>query len=205
MRTPRQEDALARIEAGGIPVEAEQRLKALSVDGAPFTSGLSVKEFALLRGLGPAPLAQVMGASVVRTGWQYLPALPPGQVVLNAYPYARMNTMVGANALSEASPQQVRNYTWHTEVVCELDTRTNAWNLARRRALDRLAEEACRWGPTPWSACTCSTAITTSGGSTIEYVVSGTAVRLPDSTRDALAGAHRRVGPGLLAARQGRA
>lgn len=46
--------------------------------GLVVTSGLSVNEFALLYRLGPQPLAQVMGASVVRTGWQYLPALPPG-------------------------------------------------------------------------------------------------------------------------------
>lgn len=30
-----------------------------------------MNEFALLERLGPQPLAQVMGASVVRTGWQY--------------------------------------------------------------------------------------------------------------------------------------
>jgi uncharacterized protein YbjQ (UPF0145 family) len=182
---PAEEDPLARIEAGGIPAEAEQRLKALSVDGALFTSGLSVKEFALLRGLGPTPLAQVMGASVVRTGWQYLPALPPGQVSLNAYPYSRMNTMVGANAISEASRQQVRNYTWHTEVVCELDTRTNAWNLARRRALDRLAEEALQVGADAVVGVHVQHSDHDLGRGTIEYVVSGTAVRLPNRTQDA--------------------
>ena len=53
---------------------AHERLEDLSGAGAIFTSGLSVNEFALLRGLGPTPLAQVMGASVVRSGWQYLPA-----------------------------------------------------------------------------------------------------------------------------------
>src|SRR5580692_875545 len=57
---------------------AHERLEDLSGSGAIFTSGLSVNEFALLRGLGPTPLAQVMGASVVRAGWQYLPALQPG-------------------------------------------------------------------------------------------------------------------------------
>ena len=40
----------------------------------------------------------------------------------------------------------MRNYSWHAEVVCELDVLTDAWNLARRRALDRLAEEALQVG-----------------------------------------------------------
>ena len=57
---------------------AHERLEDLSGAGAIFTSGLSVNEFALLRGLGPTPMAQVMGASVVRTGWQYLPRSQPG-------------------------------------------------------------------------------------------------------------------------------
>src|SRR6478672_5030220 len=75
---------VARIEAGGIPAGAERRLKNLGLPtrgGSLFTSGLSVNEFALLDRMGPQPLAQVMGASVVRPGWQYLPALEPGEVV----------------------------------------------------------------------------------------------------------------------------
>src|SRR5437016_2908378 len=72
----------ARIEAGGIPARAEERLKMLGSGGSLFTSGLSVNEFALLDRLGPQPLAQVMGASVVRTGWQYLPALEPAPVMM---------------------------------------------------------------------------------------------------------------------------
>ena len=47
---------------------------------------------------------------------------------------------------TEPSPAQVRNYLWHATVVCELDMLTDAWNLARRRALDRLAEEALHVG-----------------------------------------------------------
>ncbi|HYB27338.1 MAG TPA: hypothetical protein VEF89_12035 [Solirubrobacteraceae bacterium] len=63
-----QSGELARIEGGGIPSRAKERLKTLGKDGSLFTSGLSVKEFALLERMGPQPLAQVMGASVVRTG-----------------------------------------------------------------------------------------------------------------------------------------
>src|SRR5438045_6948307 len=84
-----------RIEAGGIPLMAEERLRALGEQGSMFTSGLSVNEFALLDQLGAQPLAQVMGASVVRTGAQYLPPLAPGANVLVAScdaRYARTNT-----------------------------------------------------------------------------------------------------------------
>src|ERR1700759_2828936 len=75
-----QAEALSRIEAGAIAPRAQERLGALGADGSLFTSGLSVNEFALLGRMGPQPLAQVMGASVVRTGWQSLPALDPAPV-----------------------------------------------------------------------------------------------------------------------------
>src|SRR6516164_7777798 len=77
-----QAEALQRIVDGGIPRRAEERLRVLGTNGSMFTSGLSVNEFALLGRLGPQPLAQVMGASVVQAGWQYLPALEPGVKVI---------------------------------------------------------------------------------------------------------------------------
>ena len=94
-----------------------------------FTSGLSVNEFALLRRLGPQPLAQVMGASVIRTGWQYLPALQPGEIVVGGSG-TRLRTPARRlrNRFTEASLSQVRNYQWHAPVVCELDVLTDAWN-----------------------------------------------------------------------------
>jgi len=52
---------------------------AREADGSLFTSGLSVKEFALLGAVGPRPLAQVMGGSVVWAGQALLPAVPPAR------------------------------------------------------------------------------------------------------------------------------
>ena len=183
-----QAESLARIEAGGIPPGAEARLKEIAGDGALFTSGLSVNEFALLDQLGPQPLAQVMGASVVRTGWQYLPALDPGQRVL---PYAGVRrggsygpSLSGRalqNPYAEPSWSQIRNYKRHAEVVCELDVLTDAWNLARRRALDRLTEEALQVGADAVVGVRLHRGDHDLGKGTIEYVVTGTAVRLPDS------------------------
>ena len=184
--------SLARIERGGIPADAEARLKALAGEGSMFTSWLSVKEFALLGGLGPRPLAQVMGGSVVRRGWQYLPALPPGEK-FTAWAGGQPGslgrgygpTMYGAaaqNPFTEPSLSQVRNYKWHTEVVCGLEVWSAAWNLARRRALDRLTAEALQVNADVVVGVHVRRSDHDLGAKTIEYVVGGTAIRLPGSS-----------------------
>jgi uncharacterized protein YbjQ (UPF0145 family) len=61
------------IAADAIPPLAEARLAELNASDL-FTSTLSANEFALLSDLGPRPLAQVLGASVYKIGWEYLPA-----------------------------------------------------------------------------------------------------------------------------------
>jgi uncharacterized protein YbjQ (UPF0145 family) len=65
-----QEQSLARIEQGGIPLSAERRLKELSERGGSFTSDLSVNGFALCHQLGLKPLSQVMGSSIYQLGYQ---------------------------------------------------------------------------------------------------------------------------------------
>jgi uncharacterized protein YbjQ (UPF0145 family) len=150
-----------------------------------FTSGLSVNEFALLDRLGPRPLAQVMGASVVRTGWQYLPALDPGVIVLTGQPYVPTPTGVALqNPFTEPSPAQVRAYTWRTEVVCELEMLSEAWNLARRLALDRLRTDAAQVGADAVVGVHLRRDDHNLGKRTIEYVVTGTAIRHPSSASD---------------------
>ena len=62
---------LERIQRGGIPLGAEQRLKAIATAGSPvFSSDLSAKEYAVAQASGLTPLAQIMGSSVVQHGWQ---------------------------------------------------------------------------------------------------------------------------------------
>jgi uncharacterized protein YbjQ (UPF0145 family) len=183
----RQSEALARIEQGGIPADAERRLQELGGGESLFTSGLSVREFALLARMGPRPLAQVMGASVVRTGWQYLPPLDPVQVDLGWYggPGARYGPMASSRALqnryAEASWAQVRKYRWHSTVVCELNVLSDAWMTARRRALDRLTEEALQVGADAVVGVRLRRSDHDFGRHTIEYVLTGTAIRLPGS------------------------
>jgi uncharacterized protein YbjQ (UPF0145 family) len=180
-----QSDELARIEAGGIPTRAEERLKELSRGGSLFTSGLSVNEYALLDRLGPQPLAQVMGASVVRTGWQFLPPLDPGPITVSPAmqrlygPTGRTRWAVSRGA--DASLSQIRTYEWHWNVVSELHTLGDAWNLARRRALDRLTEEALQVRADAVVGVHLHRSDHDLGSRTIEYVVTGTAIRLPGS------------------------
>jgi uncharacterized protein YbjQ (UPF0145 family) len=179
-----QAESLARVTDGGIPSRAQARLTALATEGSLFTSGLSVNEFALLQQMGPQPLAQVMGASVIRTGWQYLPALEPGVVVNtgSVYSPSGMGGSWNRSPYTEASPAQVRAYKWHAEVVCELDELSDAWRMAQRRALDRLSEEALQVGADAVVGVHLHHSDHDLGRRTIEYVVTGTAIRLPGST-----------------------
>ncbi len=58
-----------RVERGGIPLNAERRLRELSEGAGAFTSDLSVGSFALCHELGLTPLAQVMGSSIYQVGY----------------------------------------------------------------------------------------------------------------------------------------
>jgi uncharacterized protein YbjQ (UPF0145 family) len=159
---------------------AQARLDDLSGAGAIFTSGLSVNEFALLHGLGPTPLAQVMGASVVRAGWQYLPALEPGLAAHVTAGYgstAMLAQYRWGNAYGETSKSQIRSYLWATPVVCKLETISDAWNLARRRALARLTDEATEVGADAVVGVSLQRGDHNLGRRTVEYSVNGTAIR----------------------------
>ena len=62
---------LERIQAGGIPLGAEERLKGIAAaSSAVFSSDLSAKEYAVAQASGLTPVAQIMGSSVVQHGWQ---------------------------------------------------------------------------------------------------------------------------------------
>ena len=70
----RDEQSLASVEAGGIPLAAQERLADVRArGGAFFTSDLSVNEFLLTREAGFHPVTQVMGSSVYHVGWQQTP------------------------------------------------------------------------------------------------------------------------------------
>ena len=66
----RRDRSLKQVEAGGIPLDAEWRLKRLNENRRFFTSNLTVNELALSVSVGIHPLGQVMGASTYHVGWQ---------------------------------------------------------------------------------------------------------------------------------------
>jgi uncharacterized protein YbjQ (UPF0145 family) len=68
-----QEQSLKRVEAGGIPLAAERRLRELGERGGAFTSDLSVADFSLCHQLGLKPVSQVMGSSIYQVGYQATP------------------------------------------------------------------------------------------------------------------------------------
>jgi uncharacterized protein YbjQ (UPF0145 family) len=142
----RAEESRRRVEAGGLPLEAEERLRQLASaeDGAGvFSSDLSVQEFSLLAGFGVRPLTQVMGSSIYNVGWQPV----------------------------------------YFNVPTEVSVLSGAFNESRRLALGRLTEEA------RLAAADAVVGVKIVQGShdwargAIEFIVMGTAVRLPPHMR----------------------
>jgi uncharacterized protein YbjQ (UPF0145 family) len=152
-------------------LSAERRLRALGTSGSLFTSGLSVGEFALLDRLGPRPLAQVLGASVHKVGWQYLDAWEPSR---------RAPPLTSDEMVSDAA---FLTHRWRDTLLCELDSIRRAWDQARRRALDRLTEEALQLEADAVVGVHLRRAEHDWGRGTVSYVVSGTAVRFPGAER----------------------
>ncbi|HLV81567.1 MAG TPA: heavy metal-binding domain-containing protein, partial [Chthonomonadaceae bacterium] len=74
----RQDASVRSLEAGGLPLEARERLaEQARRQGTPdqlFTSDLSINELALVREAGYVPLGQVMGSSIYQIGWQWMPS-----------------------------------------------------------------------------------------------------------------------------------
>lgn len=136
------ERSLERIEAGGIPLTAERRLRELRESrGNSFTSDLSVNGFALCHKLGLKPLSQVMGSSIYQVGYQGM-----------------------------SWPMMYRG------VVNELQVLSEAWNEVRRRALNRLEQEATHAGADAVVGVQVRTAYHEWAEGALEYAVLGTAV-----------------------------
>ena len=119
------------------------------------------------RGLG---LQRTLGGPILRF-------VPPVSVFLWGSPRSWQSPY------PEPSLAQVRSYKWDETVLCELDTITSAWTQARHQALDRLSEEAVQVG---WDAVV-GVHLQRSehdwAPETINYLVSGTAIRFPGSTK----------------------
>ena len=135
----RSAEALAALQAGGIPPQARERLTALRRGGGRFfTSDLSTSEFLLARQAGFRPLTQVMGSCFYAVGWQSLSlagvgaGFGPGGVGPGGLgPRGFGQGGFGQGGLGYAAAG-----------TYELEVQTEAWNEARRLALERLAQEA---------------------------------------------------------------
>jgi uncharacterized protein YbjQ (UPF0145 family) len=150
-----QAESLRRVEAGGIPLNAERRLKELDVRGGSFTSDLSVSGFALCHQLGLKPLSQVMGSSIYQVGYQ---GMQMG--------YGAFGGAYGAGTMG---------------VLTELRTLSDAWNEVRRLALNRLELEARHAGADAVIGVQVRTGSHDWAEGAIEYVVVGTAMRRKDA------------------------
>ncbi|MDQ2759655.1 MAG: heavy metal-binding domain-containing protein [Actinomycetota bacterium] len=97
--------SLAQIEAGGLPVAAQERLRQLAaIEGKPelFSSDLSVQEFTLLAGLHVQPLTQVMGSSIYNVGWQPVYYNVPTEVSVLSGAYNECRRLALGRLLEEA-------------------------------------------------------------------------------------------------------
>jgi uncharacterized protein YbjQ (UPF0145 family) len=151
----RAEESIARLEAGGIPLAATERLEAFRRSGTRFfTSDLTVNELAVTTDLGLRPLTQVMGTCFYRTGWQ-------------SYPWGRGAGWLGGGGWGPGG----RGETF------ELEQQTEAWNEARRLALGRLSEEARLAGGDAVVGVHLRRRHHDWAAGLIEFVVVGTAVR----------------------------
>ncbi|HEY4811505.1 MAG TPA: heavy metal-binding domain-containing protein [Solirubrobacteraceae bacterium] len=147
-----QAESLRRVEAGGIPLNAERRLKELDERGGSFTSDLSVGSFALCHQLGLKPLSQVMGSSIYQIGYQGM--------------------QMGYGAFGGGGTMGM---------LTELRTLSDAWNEVRRLALNRLELEARHAGADAVIGVQLRTGSHDWAEGAIEYVVVGTAVRRKDA------------------------
>ncbi len=161
-----QEESLARIEAGGIPISAERRLSELGERGGAFTSDLSVNGFALCHQLGLKPLSQVMGSSIYQMGYE-----SAWQTQGGYDPYG--SSMVELGSLSQAL-NEVRERALHRLA-----------EEARHVGADAVVGVETRAGESELSG---------GGGQlALEHVVLGTAVRREGARGDRSSGSEQPV------------
>src|SRR5258706_2979564 len=126
------EASLRSLEAGGLPIQAQRRLREETEAGHKlFSSDLSTKEFALTLDTGYQPLTQVTGSSIYHVGWQYTLSYPRVTAsyelttVTNAHMHAAqlaLGRLEQEAALLKAHGVigvrfSLRNYEWGSDLV----------------------------------------------------------------------------------------
>jgi uncharacterized protein YbjQ (UPF0145 family) len=152
----RAEESLAALEAGGLPLSAQERLAARSPRF--FTSDLTVNEFLAIREAGFRPLVQVLGTCFYHVGYQWSPTWQAGG-----------STFAQVGGVFPTS-------SWSAGETVELETASEAWNDARSLALGRLSEEAAAVGADAVVGVRLQRGAYDWAAGIIEFIVTGTAV-----------------------------
>ncbi len=156
----RAEQSLSAIEAGGLPLAAQERFAKQHERGGDFyTSDLSTQEFLLIREAGFRPLSLVMGSCFYGMGYQAMPWSGYGGAGYGQSGYSQ------------------RGWTPSYGQVFELETETEAWQEARRLAFSRLTEEARLAGANAVVGVRLERGERDWSRNVIEFVAVGTAVR----------------------------
>jgi uncharacterized protein YbjQ (UPF0145 family) len=138
-------------EGAAIPAGALERLARMrSGQTAAFSSALGVAEALSIREAGLEPIAQVMGVSYYKVGWQNMP--------WGSY---------GGGGIFGLRPGQ----------TFELTTQSEAWNEARRLAVGRLLDEARAAGADAVVGVEVRRSMRDWATDLVEFVAVGTAVR----------------------------
>jgi uncharacterized protein YbjQ (UPF0145 family) len=168
-------------DVGPIPGATRRRLAGRAACATDATAA----GLALLGLIGLEPVAPVFGVSVVGIGRQLLPPLP---AVRERYLADFGNPLGAVGAFSPvtyAEPTRVQRiaHRWRDTVVCPLEMVGEAWRLARRNALDRLAEATLAVGADAVVGVRVESAQRDRGRRCVEIVMAGTAVRRPGAAR----------------------
>lgn len=150
----RPEQSIRALEAGGLPLDAVERLqKQRNRQNTPqhlWTSDLSVNELSLTHDCGFEPLGQVLGASTYHVGFQW-------------------------------RTQLWRDGVWQNGTAYELDVVSHAFHQARQLALSRLWQEAKMLGAQGVVGVRVETRYAGWADDLIEFSALGTAIRLENT------------------------
>jgi uncharacterized protein YbjQ (UPF0145 family) len=102
-RREEQERSIRQIEAGGLPLSAEKRLRELvAAPQQTFTSTLAVGEFALSHGLGLQPICQVMGSTTYKVGFQWMPMTQSAELEMPTHAFNEARRLALTRLYKEA-------------------------------------------------------------------------------------------------------
>jgi uncharacterized protein YbjQ (UPF0145 family) len=111
--------------------------------------------------------------------------LSVGEFALTSKLSLRPLCQVMGACVHQVGYQYVPWSSWGSEqLMCELDTVSQAWEEARRHALDRMTEEAVKAGADVVVGVSVRRGSYDWAEGAVDYLVNGTAVRLPDSKGD---------------------